>query len=359
MCMKCLPEIDMAKADAFAEKMMESLANGSLLLMTSLGHRTGLFDSMSDAAPASCEEIAERSGLNERYVREWLSAMACGGIVTYEPESRRFTLPAEHAQWLTRAGSSPNLAVPSQWMAVLGSAEDRLVECFQQGGGASYSDYHRFHDVMAEESYQSVVKPLLEHILPLADGLEARLMAGIDVADIGCGEGKALMQMAESFPQSRYVGYDYCAETVAMATAEAQRRGLRNVRFEQLDVSKLEVEAAYDCIFTFDAIHDQGQPAAVLANIHRALRPNGIYLMQDIAGSSKLEANLENPLAAFLYSISCMHCMSVSLGQGGVGLGAMWGRELATEMIRTAGFHRIEVLELEHDPMNYYYIMRK
>jgi len=350
-------EIDQAKAEAFAERMLGTLNEAAVALMTSVGHRTGLFDAMAGLPPSTSEQVASASGLNERYVREWLGAMVTGGIVEHDPEGGTYVLPAEHAAWLTRAATPDNIAVTAQWIPLLGSVEDGIVESFEKGGGVPYSAYPRFHEVMAEESAQTVVAALTSSILPLVPGLTERLEAGIDVLDLGCGSGRALNLMAQTYPNSRFVGYDLSEEGIARARADA--RGLGNVRFEVKDVADLGEKDGYDLITTFDVIHDQARPAAVLAEISRALRPDGVYLMQDIAGSSHVHNNLDHLLGPLMYTISTMHCMTVSLAQGGEGLGAMWGEEKAGEMLREAGFTNVEVEHLHHDFINTYYIARK
>nr|WP_249731214.1 class I SAM-dependent methyltransferase [Chelatococcus sp. HY11] len=211
---------------------------------------------------------------------------------------------------------------------------------------------------MAEESAQTVVAPLFEHILPLAPELLRRLEDGIDVLDAGCGAGRALVAMAQRCPRSRFVGYDLNDDALAVGRAAATAAGLSNIRFDVRDMTAYDEAGRFDLITTFDAVHDQKDPAGMLAGFARALRPGGIYLMQDIDGSSHLERNSERPLGSFLYTISCMHCMAVSLGQGGAGLGAMWGVELAEQMLREAGFSDIAVHRLPHDPMNAYFIAR-
>jgi 2-polyprenyl-3-methyl-5-hydroxy-6-metoxy-1,4-benzoquinol methylase len=212
---------------------------------------------------------------------------------------------------------------------------------------------------MAEESDQSVVAVLVEEILPRVPGVVDALERGIDVLDVGCGSGRALNLMAQTFPRSRFTGYDLSAEGIGAAKAEARASGLSNASFAIRDVSELEIGDAFDLITAFDAIHDQAQPDAVLRGIGRALRADGVFLMQDIAGSSHVHEDRENAMAPFLYTVSCMHCMTVSLAADGAGLGAMWGRDLACRMLAEAGFGRVSVHELPHDALNYYYVARK
>lgn len=359
MCNNCNLNIDAEQTDEFGQKLLEIVNHSSLSLMMSIGHRARLFDIMSEMEHASSSEIAEQTSLNERYVREWLGAMVTGGIIQYDPAMKTYFLPAEHAALLTRAAGSNNFATTMQWFSVLGSVEDKIVDCFREGGGVPYTEFSRFHEVMAEESFNSVVCGLFEHILPLVPDLDEKLKAGIDVLDIGCGSGLALIEMAAAYPKSRFTGYDFSEESIGRAQQAAEERGISNVSFEVQDVSQMNAANSFDLITAFDVIHDQANPAQVLTEVNAALRSGGTFLMQDIAASSNVEMNISNPLGPMFYTISTMHCMTVSLSQGGAGLGTCWGKELACTMLEEAGFKNIDVHELPHDIMNYFYIMTK
>jgi SAM-dependent methyltransferase len=237
--------------------------------------------------------------------------------------------------------------------------EQKIIGCFSTGGGLPYSEYPRFHKLMAEMSGEVFDAALVDIVLPLAEGLPERLHAGAKVADIGCGSGHAINVMAQAFPSSRFTGIDFSDEGLAVGRAEANRLGLANAQFIAKDVAELDLAETYDVITVFDAIHDQAQPARVLENIYRALRPGGVLLMVDIKASTHLEDNVGVPLATYLYTVSTMHCMSVSLGLDGAGLGTCWGRQLATSMLADAGFGEVTVSEIESDPFNNYYIARK
>jgi ubiquinone/menaquinone biosynthesis C-methylase UbiE len=353
---------DTAKAQAFAERLLTILNDGALCLMISVGHRTGLLDAMRDAAPSSSAEIAARAGLNERYVREWLGAMVTGRIVNIDPARNRFSLPPEHAAFLTRAAGADNIGVFAQYIALLGSVEDEIVECFKKGGGVPYARFPRFHEVMAEDSGQSVLSSLESHIVPLVPGLREKLTSGIHVLDLGCGRGRIINRLAELYPKSRFTGMDLSSEAVLSAWEEAAQKKLRNIEFIVTDLSHFHESAeveSFDLIATFDAIHDQAKPLNVLRGIHRALRSDGVYLMQDIKGSSDIHNNMDHPLGPALYTISCMHCMTVSLAQNGEGLGAMWGEEKTREYLAKAGFRAVEKKELAHDIQNNWYVVRK
>jgi 2-polyprenyl-3-methyl-5-hydroxy-6-metoxy-1,4-benzoquinol methylase len=355
-------DFDSAKAEAFAGRIVTALNDGALCLMMSIGHRTGLFDALREAPPATSEDLAKRANLQERYVREWLGAVVCAGVVEVEPETLRYRLPSEHAACLSRAAAADNIAVFAQWIGVFAGVEDDVIECFKHGGGVPYEKYERFHAVMREDSGQSVLSSLDAHVLPLVPGLEDRLTAGIRVLDAGCGSGRIVNHLAARFPNSRFTGMDLSQEAIAFARAEAAERSLRNAEFAARDLSDFDETAPseqFDLVTTFDAIHDQGRPLRVLKGIHKTLKPAGLYLMQDIRGSSQVHKNIDHPLGTFLYTASCLHCMTVSLAQGGEGLGAMWGEEKAREYLQRAGFRSVEVKTLAHDVQNNWYIARK
>src|SRR5512134_2674769 len=215
--------INQQKAEAFAARMLGVLNEGAIALMSSIGHRTHLFDTMAQLPPATSGQIAEAVGLNERYVREWLSAMVVGRIVAYEPATQTYHLPAEHAAFLTRAAGADNLALYSQYIGLFGTVEDKIVDCFFQGGGLPYAAFGRFHEIMAEDSGMNIVEPLLEAILPLVPGLTDKLHQCLEVIDVGCGRGRALIRLAQAFPHSRFHGFDFSEEAIATAQANTEK----------------------------------------------------------------------------------------------------------------------------------------
>jgi SAM-dependent methyltransferase len=325
----------------FQDYLTDTLNKGMLAVMLSIGHRTKLFDIISSLSnPSTSEEIALQAKLNERYVREWLGAMVVSRVIEYDPAHKTYWLDKEKMKSLTRASGSYNFAASMQWIPILAQVEDNIVKCFQKGGGVQYDSFKRFHEVMAEESAQTVVAGLFDFIIPLVPGLEENLMRGISVLDIGCGSGHAINTMATRFPNSRFVGYDISEEAINKARTDGRQLGNKNVSFDVNDVSNPQVmKTDFDLIVAFDAIHDQRDPTNVLKNIASIIKPaGGIFLMQDILGSSSLEKNINHPLGPFLYTISCMHCMSVSLAQNGAGLGAMWGKEREDTSLRHSFF---------------------
>ena len=360
VCMTISEETD--TTDEFADQLLDMLNQGALSLMVSIGHRTGLFDSLAELASPDCEQLAAHAGLEPRYVREWLGAMVTGGIVMYHPDTGSYVLPKSHASLLTRSASPDNIAVFAQYIGILGQVEDRVVDCFRQGGGVGYEHYPRFHEVMAEDSGQTVLAGLDAHILPLISPVIPQLETGIRVLDIGCGKARVLLQLAACYPNSKFTGYDLSVDALGEARREAEKAGLTNIKFEARDLSDFEHTAdseRFDLVTAFDAIHDQAMPQGVLNGIYRTLKSGGTFLMQDIRASTHLENNLKHPIAPLLYTLSTMHCMTVSLAQGGAGLGTMWGEELALQMLAEAGFETVDVQQLEHDFQNNFYVMRK
>ncbi|WP_030082554.1 class I SAM-dependent methyltransferase [Streptomyces baarnensis] len=350
---------DPARQEEFAGRMVEVLNDACLGYLCSLGHRTRLFDVMAGLPPSTSEEIADAAGLNERYAREWLGGVTVGGIVGYDPADGTYRLPPEHAASLCRAAGPDNLASFLQDLALIGLVEDEVVTAFRDGGGVPYSSYPKFQELQAEETARVYDAALVDVIIPLAPGLPELLGSGggLDVLDVGTGQGHAVNLLARAFPASRFTGVDMSEGGIAAARAEAARLGLRNAHFDLADAAA--VTGPYDLITAFDVIHDLARPAATLVAVAGALRDDGVFLMGDIAASSRLEENLDLPLGPTLYAFSVFYCMTTSLSEGGAGLGTVWGRQTALRMLKEAGFGEVAVREVEGDILNVYYVARK
>lgn len=352
-------DYDNSKAEEFASKMFQFLNSGMLSLMISIGYKTGLFDIIAQLKPSTSQEISQAAKLNERYIREWLGAMVTGNIIEYDPLTEKYFLPKEHSAFLTRKSGIDNLAVLAQYVSLMGNVEDKIVECFRNGGGLPYSEYPKFQQLQAEETARIFDSKLTNQILPLIPEINNGLNDGIKVLDIGCGRGRAVNLMGKAFSRSKFTGCDISHEGILSAKEEAKNLGLTNVQFEIKDALLVEELGKFDLITAFDTIHDQAQATKVLKAINASLNNDGFFLMQDIAASSKVEKNIGSILAPTLYTISTMHCMSVSLAFDGEGLGTMWGKELAVNKLTEAGFKNIKVKNVEGDIMNYYYVSRK
>jgi 2-polyprenyl-3-methyl-5-hydroxy-6-metoxy-1,4-benzoquinol methylase len=246
----------------------------------------------------------------------------------------------------------------TQYIPMLAEVEADIIESFHRGGGVPYARYPRFQALMAESTGVRFDHLLLEKMVPLT-GMREALDRGIEVLDIGCGQGHAVNLLARAFPRSRFSGYDLSEGGIAAAHAEARALGNRNVRFMTRDVAALDEPGRYDLITAFDVIHDQANPHDVLREVGRALTPDGTFLMADVRASSELQDNIGHPFAPFLYGMSTMHCMTVSLALKGAGLGTVWGEQKALAMLREAGFTCVDVNRLDEDPLNNYYVARK
>lgn len=337
-------DFDPARAEAFAGRLVSMYSDAGLTFLVDVGHRTGLFEAAAQG-PATSQVLAERAGVHERHTREWLGAMVSGGLFTYEPATRTYTLPPEHASLLTGDGAM-NLAGMSQFAAFLARHVPAVADTFRDGGGVPYSAYRpEFTELMDRMGRATYDEYLIDAYLPAADGIVDRLREGIRVADLGCGTGHCINLMAASFPASTFIGFDLADDALDAARREAAGMGLSNASFEAADVVDLPTDPPFDLVCAFDAIHDQAEPAAVLDRAFAALRPGGSLLMVEPDASSNLEDNAEHPLGAFMYVASTMHCMQVSLARGGAGLGTAWGRQLAMKMLDEAGFADVTLHE--------------
>lgn len=351
--------IDATKAEAFGGQMVGFINGAGTMLAMAVGHRTGLFEAMADGVGRDSAGVAAGAGLDERYVREWLNVMTTAGVVEYDPDGARYRLPPEHAASLTKAAGPGNLAIFGDAVGLLAGVTDELVRAFERGGGVPYSSFPEFQRLMAEGSALRFDLNLVEEQIPLVPGIVPRLESGIDVIDLACGAGHAVNLMAQAWPRSRFVGVDVSSEAVHAGRAEAEALGLSNVRLDVDDVPRMARDLTFDLVTTFDAVHDQADPEGFLEAAFALLRPGGQYLCVDFAASSDVAKNRDHPMAPFMYTVSLFHCMTVSLAQGGAGLGTVWGEELAVEMLRDAGFVDIEITHVEGDAFNNYYVCTK
>ena len=285
--------------------------------------------------------------------------MVTAGVVEYDSGGAAYVLPPEHAALTTRAAGPNNFAAIAQFIAINGGVESEVIDKFRNGGGVPYSSFTRFHEATADMTGPIYDANLVSSTLPLVPGIIERLEAGIDVADIGTGSGHAINVMAKAFPKSNFVGYDFSDEAVERGRAEAAAWELTNASFEAKDVATLDDSRPFDFITTFDAIHDQAKPGVVVRGIHGALKAGGYWLCVDVRASSHVGENVDHPLGTILYTMSCMHCMTVSLAYGGEGLGTMWGVQKARELFTDSGFDKIEIHTVDGDPFNNYYVCQK
>jgi ubiquinone/menaquinone biosynthesis C-methylase UbiE len=355
---------------SFSEKMIDILNYGAINLAMAIGYRTGLFDVMDEFdSPQTVGDISDKAALNPRYVQEWLGVMATAEIVELsqaEGGENQYYLPKSCGDLITRRAENSNLGVYTQEIPLLTtSAMEAVIDGFATGEGVSYDHYPKFQDFMSQLANAKHRQVLVNTFLPSIDNgrIISRLASGIQVCDLGCAEGVAVILMAKAFPQSRFVGIDISSEAIDEARRQAQLQKIKNLDFLVLDAAglenKKEMKGLFDYVTAFDAIHDQTRPLDVLRGVNHILRSEGRFSMVDIAANSNLADNLAHPMGSFLYTVSLMHCMPVGLVGGGTGLGMMWGREKAVEMLKDARFQRIQVLEIPDDPFNLHFFCGK
>ncbi len=349
--------------------MTEILNHGALNLAMAIGYKNQIFDILEDLnKPVTVSELASASGLHPRYLQEWLGIMVTGKIIELFSDQNAedtYSLPPEHASFLTRKAGSTNMGVYTQEIPLLTScAMDSVSTAFETGAGVPFSKYPDFQGFMEELSDAKHQNVLIDKFLPTVDKghLLARLTAGIRVCDLGCGHGVAMNLMASSFPKSTFVGIDNHEDAVRKAAEAGQETGIGNAVYKVLDAAaiygKKEFFGLFDYICAFDAIHDQSHPLEVLRGIRYMLAPGGMFSMIDIKARSSQADNVDHPMGPFLYTVSLMHCLPVGLNDKGSGLGMMWGQEKAEALLREAGFEDIEIAEMEYDPFNLHYLCK-
>jgi SAM-dependent methyltransferase len=339
--------------------MIDIIEDGAIVLLMSIGHRTGLFDVMANRAPSTAAEIADAADLSERYVREWLGAMEAGGIICRDAGSALYVLPAEHATSLSQAESPYNLAALAQHLSLAASLEDRVVERSRTSGPVPYSECSGFQHVLRNGSGEAVVSALLGSILPLVPGLADSLATGIAVLDIGCGDGRALNLMARIYPRSRFRGYGESESDIDRARYRAFTLGMNNVEFLAGGINSLGKPACCDLVLDFDGIHDEMALRPVVTDVGRALRPGGVFLMQESAASSRLDDGVAVPVGEALRSVSRIQGMSFSAAESGETPGAIWGETELRKMFLAAGFDEMSVRRLAHHVQNRYFVATK
>ncbi len=328
-------------------------------LMIHIGDRLGLYRALDGIGAVTAAQLAEKTGLKERWLLEWLRGQAAARLLDYH-EVDRFELTAVGAAVL--ADETGSLAFAAGAFAGQTSPEtvDKLLEAFKTGIGLSYEELgpnaaHRTERMLGPWTRQSLVP----QILPALDGVVAKLQRGATVADVGCGGGVALLAMAQAFPNSSFVGYDPSGHAIARCEEKVAQQGIGNARFVVAGGESLPSDPTYDFLITFDCLHDMTQPAQVIGSIHRALKSDGTWLIKDIRSQPDFKANMRNPMLAMFYGFSVSACMSSALSEpGGAGLGTLgFNPKVAEEMVRGGGFTRFVQHDFD-DPSNLYYEVR-
>lgn len=336
---------DEKKAEAFAGRLLADVSATTTTALSSIGDRLGLWKALADGMPRGSEELARRLELSERHVREWLHAMAAAGYL--ERQDGAFRLPPEHVPALAQEEGPSFFGGVQQNVLGYVSAGDRVLAAFRTGGGVPQSAYPEGTYAGMERFTASWFENLLVPVWLPAAGLVERLRAGIDVADVGCGRGRALIRMAREYPRSRFTGFDVYGPNVEKARRNAQAAGVGDrVRFEERDAAE-GLPGSYDLVTTFDVVHDAADPGALVRAIRRSLRPGGTFLCLEIRCSHDPAENA-GPLGALFYGCSLLYCMVTSLAHGGAGLGTCGLPPREMERLGSAsGFSRVETVPLQ------------
>jgi 2-polyprenyl-3-methyl-5-hydroxy-6-metoxy-1,4-benzoquinol methylase len=344
----------------FAKRVFDNMSGMVVSGMIYLGHHLGLYRALQDAGGVSSDELARRTGLHERWVREWLRGQAAAGLLEYAGEGRFSMSPIAAlvlANEQSPAFAAGAFAALPQQMSIL----ERLLDSFATGIGLPYDAFgpEGAHGVegMLGPWFRTMLVPIALHQL---DGVTAKLAAGAAVADIGCGSGVALIEMAKAYPRSQFHGYDISVHALARAERYHREAGLANVAFHDARTDPLPEDARFDFVTAFDCLHDMTHPAEVMGAVRRSMRPDGTWLIVDIKAKPTFEENLAgNPMAAMMYGFSVLSCLSSSLSQpGGAGLGTLgFSEPVAREMTARAGFTRFTRHDFDN-PVNAYYEVR-
>ena len=314
---------------------------GSVITAASVitGEKLGLYKALAGGGPQTSQELAAATKTHERYVREWLANQAAAGYVLYDPDSRRFALPAEHVPLLADDASEVNMCALFGMGQPLFADEPKMTQAFKTGRGVGWHE----HDVrlygMTDRIFRNgYAAHLVADWLPALDGVEAKLRTGAKVADVGCGYGSSTILMAKAYPMSQFVGYDYHEPSIVAAREAATRAGLADrVKFEVVYGDAVPARD-FDLVCCFDCVHDMGDPVGVLSRLHGALKPNGTLMIVEPFAGDALEENL-TPVGRIFYGASTMLCTPASLSQeGGLALGAQAGEARIREVAMQAGF---------------------
>ena len=355
-------EIDKDALDQYLQRVTGGIAAGLNCAISSLGDQLGLFQALHDLRIASSQDLADHTGLNERWLREWLRHQACMQQIEYDPDSDRFYLSPEAVAVMLDTQHPAYFGGGFESATASFNSLPGLVDSFRSGLGFTYDD----HGPGCASGIERMSRYFNEHalvpkVLPLLDGVVDKLQRGARVADVGCGAGVATVAMAETFPESEFIGYDISEHALSRARNHLGTVDVPNLRFVNPLEEMMPAEPTFDLITTFDVIHDAAHPQPLLNAIYQALKDDGTFLCEDIRSFPSFQRNLEeHPLAGLLYGFSIMVCMSSSLSTAdGAGLGTLgFNEEVAREMTGNAGFGRFQRLDFDN-PMNNYYEVRK
>ncbi len=350
--------MNMTQVENLAFRVVGDMGGAFTMALAYIGDQLGLYKAMRGAGSMTSAELAAKTGLNERYVREWLKAMVAAEYLEYDPEAGAYEMTEEQAMVLADEDSPMFCGGGFQFTTPSLYNTPRIADAFRNGGGVRYDEIGEEIPCAIERFFRpGYVNFLASHWIPAVPGLAEKLTAGARVADIGCGRGQSTVRMAKAFPRSLFVGVDYHTDSIEAARLLAQQEQVDNAAFLQASAEQTPGETPYDLVTTFDCIHDMVDPAAAAAHIRDILAEDGVWLWSEPNASHEPHEN-RNPVGRVFHSVSPMHCMTVSLAHGGAGLGTVIGEKGARELAKAAGFGVVEKLAIDN-PFNQFFAVRK
>jgi 2-polyprenyl-3-methyl-5-hydroxy-6-metoxy-1,4-benzoquinol methylase len=351
--------LDRKKAAALARQVGVDFGGALTAALAYIGDRLGVFKAMSTGNAFTTAQLAQRTGLNERYLREWTATMAAAGYLEYSAPDASFTMSPEQAAVLANEDTTYFTAGAFQYAVACYRQIPKLMEAFRNGGGVPFSDFGpEIVEAIERLFHVGYETWVAREWIPAVPDIHQRLLVGGEVAEVGCGAGQCLIPVAAALPNSRFFGFDVDRTSVERARIKADSAGLANrVAFDEIAAERVPFGDRFDLVMAFNCIHDMAQPRAALAAIQRMIKPDGAFLWSEADVGARLEDNL-GPVGRTLYGASTMHCMTVSLAQGGEGLGSAISEELAKTMAAEAGFRTLERLPIKN-PFHQIFLGRK
>jgi SAM-dependent methyltransferase len=332
---------DMQKLEAFAGKIVGDMGAAISAALVVLGDRLGLYKTLATQGPSTPAELAAAAGAHERYIREWLSAQAAAGYVDYDAASGKFSLSPEQAMVFADEGGPAFMAGGFELLTAVFNDEPKIAEAFRTGKGVGWHEHHNCLFRATERFFRPGYNAnLVSSWIPALEGVEAKLKAGARVADVGCGHGASTVVMAQAFPNSTFVGFDYHGPSIERAREVAAEAGVADRTQFHVAAAKDYPGDGYDVVTIFDALHDMGDPVGAARHIRQTLAPDGTWLLVEPFANDDLVDNF-NPIGRLFYSASTMICTPASLSQEvGLGLGAQAGETRLRKVVEEAGFTR-------------------
>jgi SAM-dependent methyltransferase len=329
--------LDMSKLEPLLGKVVNELGAASNAALVILGDKLGLFRALAEKAATSAE-LAKKTGTHERYVREWLSAQAASGFVTYDKDTKKFSMTPEQAAVFADDESPVAMVGGFSLLSAVYHDEPRLGEAFKTGKGLHWAEHCNCMSCGVDRFFRPGYRAnLIAEWLPTLDGVVDKLQRGAKVADVGCGHGYSTRLMAAAFPNSEFVGIDY--DEGSIGCAKAEMNGAKNLRYEVAKAQDYK-GAGFDFVAMFDALHDMGDPVGALKHIRSTMKADGTLMLVEPAAGDNLEDNL-NPVGRVYYAGSTHICLPTSLNQEvALGLGAQAGEKRIGEVVRQGGFTR-------------------